>query len=579
MYYHSWFSLVIFAVWVIGEMSGCAKSAPAPIDAGGDVIDAGGDVDVQYPCHVSTDCDDGNPCTNDVCTSDHVCENFPNLNPCDDGNACTSEGQCENRVCYTHESCCNNGMDDDNDGVTDCEDADCSFDSACTFTCPEVDPPEPVSGRPLPSEGTPAHMETTTVNGFTDDYLYNAAGGLKIGVRREWGGSIIFFGMTNGNPGMNGTNAIDANDTGREVQLAFYDPDRSMQNCAWDAACSYRSSSCPTSITYLGWNPVQGGNRCNNGSGVDFIDFLDDSLAIVTTPLHWNPDWDRSDCGNSGCNNPATAWRRSDVQIQLNLRFVAYHIVEMDMALVNLSQMDHAATLQEMPTMYTANGHNGPDLWRLFASNGSEIAIDQPANDGFYYRDFTSPDGWVMFQDTTLTYGVGMYHENRLTQWQGWQNRALPFNNVRARFSFAIPSGGTVRARAYLMLGNEDTIRYNANWLDMTLPPFGVLDAPAEDEIVSGNNLRIAGWVLDNKGVLSVQAVLDNQVSIELELGSLRPDVCRVYPGYPDCPSVGYVGNFDVSSASSCPHLLEIIAMDTDGNRRVIARRRFYLSH
>lgn len=547
----------------------CAKTAPPPVDAGPDA-------DIVQACTTSADCDDGNPCTNDFCTSEHICENFPNLNPCDAANPCAAGGQCAEGVCRTHEICCGNGDDDDGDGLADCADVDCSSDPACESVCPEVGVPEPISLRPLPGEGPPALTETITADGFTDDYLYNASGGLKIGVRREWGGSIVFFGMADGNPGMNGTNAIDANDTGREVQLAFYDPDRIMQNCAWDASCAHRPSDCPASITYLGWNPVQGGNRCNNGSGVDGSFFTEDSLAVVSTPLQWNPDWDRPDCDSLGCSDPVAAWRRADVQIRINLRFVAYHVVEMDMQVVNLAGTDHALTLHEMPTVYTANGNRGPDLWRLFTSDGQEVAIDQPANDGFYYRDFTSPDGWVMFQDSTLTYGVGIYHENRLTQWQGWQNRSLPFNNVRARFSFGIPAWGEVRSRAYLMLGNEGTIRFNAQWLDASLPPFGVLDLPAEDDAVSGASLQVAGWVLDNKGVVSVQAVLDNREPVELSLGASRPDVCQVYPGYPDCPAVGYVGSLDLTGLSPCAHLLEITAMDTDGNRRVIARRRFF---
>jgi L-ribulokinase len=61
---------------------------------------------------------------------------------------------------------------------------------------------------------------------------------------------------------------IYADVTGREVQVAFYDPDRAMQNCAWNASCATTPSNCPGGITYLGWDPVQGGNRCNRGSGV-----------------------------------------------------------------------------------------------------------------------------------------------------------------------------------------------------------------------------------------------------------------------------------------------------------------------
>lgn len=119
-------------------------------------------------------------------------------------------------------------------------------------------------------------------------------------------------------------------------------------------------------------------------------------------------------------------------------------------------------------------------------------------------------------------------------------------------------------------------IRYSANWLDTSLPPFGVLDSPAEDALVSGDSLSVWGWVLDNKGVVSVQAILDNQPPVELSTGSARPDVCLVFPGYPGCPDVGYWGEIDLSNVSYCPHLLEIAAVDGDGNRRVIARRRIY---
>ena len=41
-----------------------------------------------------------------------------------------------------------------------------------------------------------------------------------MGIRREWGGSIVFFGLTeNSEMGMNPSNAIDAHDTGREIQV------------------------------------------------------------------------------------------------------------------------------------------------------------------------------------------------------------------------------------------------------------------------------------------------------------------------------------------------------------------------
>jgi hypothetical protein len=466
-------------------------------------------------------------------------------------------------------------IDSDTDADSDV-DTDSDLDSdGDTPECAPVPDPEPVADAPLPGESPPGRSEATTVDRFNDEYLYDATDYIKIGVRREWGGSVIFFGLVgDGAPGMNGTNTIDANDTGREVQVAFYDPDRAMQNCAWDAACATRASECPSSITFLGWDPVQGGNRCNVGSGVDSVTNADGVLAVTTTPLFWNPAWDRTDCSSDVCGTAGLRDRRSEVHVVQSIRFVRTHVVEITYSVENPADTDHAPTLQEMPTLYSANGRRGPDLWRLFDSTSTQVPIDTPAGgDGFYYENFESPGGWVSLQNESAEYGVGIYYENRLTSFQGWQLRSLPFNNVRARFGFGLPARTTVRARAYLILGSLATVAAEAAWLDANLAPFGYLDTPRPDEPVGGT-ITVAGWALDNRGIASVALWVDGVRAAELSYGRSRPDVCIVWPGYPGCPDVGFEGTFDVSSLTPCAHLLEVRATDTDGNERTIARRR-----
>lgn len=446
--------------------------------------------------------------------------------------------------------------------------------------CPDVAAPEPVSDLAIAGESPAGWHETTTANGFNDDYLYDATGYLKVGVRREWGGSIIFFGIASGyGAGTNPTNAIDANDTGREVQVAFYDPDRLMQGCAWNASCAATPTTCPASITYLGWDPVQGGNRCNVGSGVESVEFVDGALKVTTNPLFWNPNWDRTDCVSEACSDPTLSGRRSDVRVVQALRFVAPHVVQLDYTVVNLADLAHAATGQEMPTMYTANGNGGPDLWRVFNSDGTEIPVDTPAGgDGFYYENFTSPGGWAALQDDTLSYGVGLYSENRLTGFQAWQLRSLPFNNVRAQFAFGLPAFGTVRARAYLVLGDLSTISSQIAWLDGALAPFGVIDTPAADAVVSGGSVPVSGWALDNHGVTGVELFVDGVSAGVMTYGASRPDVCLVWPGYPGCTLVGYTGTLSTSGLTPCGHLLEVRASDAAGNVRTIARRRVFVA-
>ena len=299
-------------------------------------------------------------------------------------------------------------------------------------------------------------------------------------------------------------------------------------------------------------------------------------LEVVTTPLHWNPNWDDADCTSSGGSDPTLSHRTSDVRVTQRLRFVRHHVVELEYEVQNLTDVDHASTEQEMPTMYTANGNGGPDLWRLFDASGTQIPIDVPAGgDGFNYKNFDSPGPWVTMQNDAADYGVGILYENGLSSFQGWQLRSLPFNNVRALFSFGIPASGVVRARAYLILGSLATVTAEADWLATHVAPFGTLDAPQPDATVSGST-AISGWALDNRGVASVVARIDESVDVPLAYGGARPDVCRVWPGYPQCDVVGFSGSYDFGAPAECPHLVEIVATDTDGNERVIARAAVY---
>jgi Dictyostelium (slime mold) repeat len=126
----------------------CADGDPCT----GDVCDASGVCTHRAktdctPCETAGDCDDGNPCSKDECAADGscaitfipgcvLCESDA---ACDDEVACT-EDTCIARVCtHTHpEECCEgktevcgDGVDNDCDGRTDCEDENCAASPAC----------------------------------------------------------------------------------------------------------------------------------------------------------------------------------------------------------------------------------------------------------------------------------------------------------------------------------------------------------------------------------------------------------------------------------------------------------------
>ena len=415
-------------------------------------------------------------------------------------------------------------------------------------------------------------IETKSSGGHTDVFLKSPTNLTRIGARLGWGGTVVFFGLS-ADPL---SNVIDDNDTGRELQVALYDPARHMQGCAYNASCP--QGACPSEITYLGWNPVQGGDECGHGAPVLSHGQQGDSLELVIQPIQWNPDWFEATCVKNSC--PAQG-----VPVQVTytteLRYLSEHVVEVSTQVTSQESFDHLPTGQEWPTMYVSFGNGGdPDLTRLLDAGHNLITIDTPANNNFFRKNFTSPAPWVTWQNAQETYGVGLAMEQGVTSFQGWTGDGVSapyFHNVRANVSFGLKAGATVRGRSYLALGNFATVKAELEAALNKRPPFGWLDGPADvDTSYSpGASLEVRGWVLDNAALASVTVELDGVQQATIPLSGARPDVCEVYPAYPGCPTVGFKGMVStVGLAVDCPHLLRVLATDGDGNRSIIGERK-----
>lgn len=78
-------------------------------------------------------CDDRNPCTNDMCESDGNCSNTPvaaGVGVCGVGCNCEEGGLAVEELCM-------DGIDNDGDGETDCQDTDCGTCTAPLMCCPD----------------------------------------------------------------------------------------------------------------------------------------------------------------------------------------------------------------------------------------------------------------------------------------------------------------------------------------------------------------------------------------------------------------------------------------------------------
>lgn len=421
-------------------------------------------------------------------------------------------------------------------------------------------------------------IDTETNGAHTDVFLNSPAVGAfaakytRIGARLDWGGSIVFFGL-----GANAaSNVIDANDTGRELQIALYDPTRIRQLCAVDASCATSNASCGNSITFLGWNPVQGGDECNHGATVVSNGRAGDALRLVVNPLQWNPDWNRADCTQTACG---AAGVPVDVTYAIELRFVTAHVVEVMTEVTSNETFSHPSTAQEFPTLYVNHGQGGPDLPLLLDSSGNTVTLAKPGNDGFFYDDFVSPGPWVTWQTAAKDYGVGFAMDQGITAFQGWRGdgaTAPYFHNVRAQIAFGLGAGQRVRGLSYLALGNLATVGTELAAARKKRPPFGAIDAPlaaAAKTYAPGADIAVAGWVLDDAKSVVVRIEIDGVVVATSPVATTRADVCAMYPAYPSCPAPGFVASVPTDSLSACPHLLRVVAVDTDGNTTTLGER------
>lgn len=92
------------------------------------------------------------------------------------------------------------------------------------------------------------------------------------------------------------------------------------------------------------------------------------------------------------------------------------------------------------------------------------------------------------------------------------------------------------------------------------------IDSPKDNSSYK-NDLNIGGWALNDSGMKSVKAYIDNKFIKDLDYGSSRPDVLNAYPDYKNSKS-GYNGKLDISGLGSGNHTLKVEAIGNDGSKK-----------
>ena len=100
-------------------------------------------------------------------------------------------------------------------------------------------------------------------------------------------------------------------------------------------------------------------------------------------------------------------------------------------------------------------------------------------------------------------------------------------------------------------------------------PPFGLIDAPKENDTVASGS-RGAGWALDDSGIAKVEVGLDEGPRVAATIGQPFPGVHEAYPNYADSDKAGFT--FTIPSVAAGPHLLIVTVTAKDGGKTDMRR-------
>lgn len=279
-----------------------------------------------------------------------------------------------------------------------------------------------------------ANSRVSTYTSANGRLLYlesgNAVDTARIALYLDWGGTIVEVSA-------NGTNYVNAHDTGREVQVSF------------------RSSGDPN------WNPTQGGDEYDRGSPVTAENVTADALYVRTQPIQWTPDFYNGGSGETVSGDmlleqTVTAVRSSPNTFQLHYK------------ITHLGDDSHETGPVEFPAVYTNQDYirfvdyDGQTPWTHGDLNISQF----PNLVGVRPTGAEVPERWaalVNAQDVGLT----VYSPSSGPQWIGFvvpdPGAGSPADNATNYFAaiwnWTITPHIVAEGDIYLIAGDYHTAR------------------------------------------------------------------------------------------------------------------------
>jgi hypothetical protein len=411
----------------------------------------------------------------------------------------------------------------------------------------------PSSGASSTTSTSPAAPVQTSQSGSVL-YLQSTSGGhtARIGLDTAWGGAIV-------EASLDGTNYVNAHDTGREVQPSLYDGADSYDDCA---GCTGT----------WGWNPVLGGDRYGHGSPVLASSVGADSIYVKAQPLQWYPD-----AFGGGAGTP----ERADVIVEQTVALApgAPLAFQVHVTLTYTGSAQHYNMQQELPAVFenAAGGtivyYGGTKPWTAGALSSAPVPA-LPALTALLYV----PEHWAAIADTAgmglTVYVPGQYPyvtaSSLAAAMSGPQSNG--FYYLHPFTTLTVGPGSVLDEDIYLVPGSVAAARGVVTALHASLPaqadifpPLGNFETPAAGATISGKSVPVGGWAFDNVAMGGVVVRVDGAVAGRPELDIARPDVVAAYPHLAPLDS-GWLMTLDTTKLANGAHTISVGLTDAAGN-------------
>ena len=135
---------------------------------------------------------------------------------------------------------------------------------------------------------------------------------------------------------------------------------------------------------------------------------------------------------------------------------------------------------------------------------------------------------------------------------------------------------GDKTVEVIIVARNGETQSYKRNIVikeqNVNLPKLNNLEEPSNNKIITNGKLTIKGWALDQSGVKEVRVSVDGKDFGNVNYGTTRTDVNKVYPGYPSGNNAGFEGTIDISNLTSGNKKVVVQITSNDGSIQKIER-------